>query len=609
MVFLYVIVCGVSLLLSYVLRFDGRIPNEMFEQMLAILPWLVTVQVLFLIILGQMSVLPAYFGIIDFKAHFLSISGSGIGLMLVLVWNGIHLPRSIWVLDYILVLVGLSGSRMALRILGEWQRANLARVASYGDGVVKPVAIIGAGSLAAGLIREISNKPGLRLKAVALFDDDPSKWNQRLHGVPVVGAPEMLVDEPWRSCIRKVIIAMPSANFIRLSEVAKIASSIGVVSETIPNLCQLVSGVVRLSQVRPVQIEDLLRRSTILIDSAEVKTLIRNRVVAVTGAGGSIGSELCRQILDRSPKILLLIDHSEVQLFQIEQECVGKAGSNIVVPLVADVCSEYRIRNIFEQYRPEVVFHAAAYKHVPLMESQPFEAIRNNCFGTINIIRIAYEYSVDRFVMVSTDKAINPTNIMGASKRLAELYLQSFGAAHPRGTRFMAVRFGNVLGSSGSVVPTFQKQIALGGPVTVTHPEMTRYFMTIPEAVGLVLEAGSLGEVGEIFVLDMGQPVKIIDLARKMIELSGYRPGEDIEIRFIGLRPGEKMFEELSHQKEILLDTSHPKIFKFASEAMSLDTVNQHIDNLKLNMKNKTAGEVKRMVKTIVPEYEASFCD
>jgi FlaA1/EpsC-like NDP-sugar epimerase len=396
---------------------------------------------------------------------------------------------------------------------------------------------------------------------------------------------------------------MPRATTARLREIARLTAEVGIPSDTIPALDQLVAGRVKLAQLRPVQIEDLLRRSPVLLDHTGIRNLIRDQVVVVTGAGGSIGAELCRQILNQAPRLLLLIDRSEVQLFQIEQELIERGASGVVVPLVADVVDAVRIRKILRSHRPDVLFHAAAHKHVPMMESQPGEAIRNNSLGTANLARLAHECGVGRFVFISTDKAINPTNVMGASKRLAEIFLQSFSAANPNPTQFMAVRFGNVLGSSGSVVPVFQKQIASGGPITVTHPEVTRYFMTIPEAVGLVLQAGTLGQGGEIFVLDMGEPVKILDLATQMIELSGYRAGQDIEIQFSGLRPGEKLFEELSHHKERLTETGHPKILRFICQPPDLSQVELFLSELQLQLNNAEPSEIKRSIQRFVPEY------
>jgi FlaA1/EpsC-like NDP-sugar epimerase len=340
------------------------------------------------------------------------------------------------------------------------------------------------------------------------------------------------------------------------------------------------------------------------LETENIREILKGRVVMVSGAGGSIGSELCRQIVSFHPQRLLLLEQSEVQMFLIEQELIHAGHGSIVLPLVADVLDLPRMKHIYQRFQPEVVFHAAAHKHVPMMESQPSEAIKNNVFGTVQIAELAFAHGVARFVMISTDKAINPTSVMGATKRMAEIFLQALHASGNGQTKFMAVRFGNVLGSSGSVIPIFNQQIAAGGPVKVTHPEVTRYFMTIPEAVGLVLQSAAQGEGGEIFLLDMGKPVKILDLAKQLIELSGLRPQEDIEIEFIGLRPGEKLFEELSYKAENLSSTNHPKIMRLVSDPLPLKEVRAQLDELSINLHQVEPNQLKVLLKSCVPEYQ-----
>jgi FlaA1/EpsC-like NDP-sugar epimerase len=425
-----------------------------------------------------------------------------------------------------------------------------------------------------------------------------------VHHVPGIGAPEMLLEADLNLELEEVIIAMPSAPAKRIGEIVKLLQRTHLEFETVPSIDQLATGKVKVSQLRNVEIQDLLGRPPVKLETENIRQVLGGRVVLITGAGGSIGAELCRQIASFNPKRLLLVDQSEVQIFQIEQELIERGYSGIILPLVADVLDSPRMRYIMERFQPQVIFHAAAHKHVPMMESQPSEAVKNNTFGTAHLCDLALEFGVDRFVFVSTDKAINPTNVMGASKRLAEIYLQAIHAANPSKTKFMAVRFGNVLGSSGSVIPVFKKQIAAGGPVKVTHPDVTRYFMTIPEAVGLVLQSGAQGSGGEIFVLDMGNPVKILDLARQLIELSGLRPGEDIEIEFVGLRPGEKLFEELSHQGENITSTNHPKIMRFVSQPQPLATVKNVFENLSSELHRVEAVQLKLMLKQAVPEYQ-----
>jgi FlaA1/EpsC-like NDP-sugar epimerase len=440
--------------------------------------------------------------------------------------------------------------------------------------------------------------------------------------VPVIGRPEAITQVMGDAGLAKAVIAMPSASAKRVREVVILFTEQGLKVETLPSLEELASGRVRASRIRPVEVQDLLGRDAVDLDSARIRQEIADRRVLVTGAGGSIGAELCRQIAALNPKRLLLVEQAEGALFLIEQELNELGFGGIVLALVGDILDRERMEFIFARYEPEIVFHAAAHKHVFLMERQPAEAIRNNVLGTRQLAEIALAWGVSAFVLISTDKAINPTSVMGATKRLAELQLMAIAAMNEQGateapngdapavihgkrkksapTKFMAVRFGNVLGSSGSVVPIFKRQIANGGPITVTHPDVTRYFMTIPESVGLVLQSFVLGKGGEIFVLDMGQPVKIVDLARQMIELSGFRPGEDIEITFTGLKPGEKLFEELQHRAEKYAATDHPRIMRFTSGAMFSES---GVRDLEQRLYEMDSNELKAILKRLVPEY------
>ena len=366
---------------------------------------------------------------------------------------------------------------------------------------------------------------------------------------------------------------------------------------------QLATGRLKVSQIRPVEIQDLLGRKPVDLETGNIREVLADRRVMVTGAGGSVGSELCRQIASYEPERLLLIERSEPHAFQIEQELIRSGWGGLIVPLVADILDAGRMKEIFARYTPQVLFHAAAHKHVPMMEHQPGEALKNNSLGTAQLAETAREFGVERFILISSDKAINPTSVMGVTKRLAEMYVQALNAAYPNKTKFIAVRFGNVLGSSGSVIPVFQRQIAEGGPVKVTHPEMTRYFMTIPEACMLVLQSAAQGAGGEIFVLDMGKPIRILDLACQMIELSGLRPHEDIKIEFTGVRPGEKLFEELSHKQENFVPTAHLKIFRFVSEPLRLEDIRQRLDSLRNQLHSQEANALKLMLHDCVPDY------
>ena len=549
--------------------------------------------------LGQFRGLLSYFSIPDLRRIVMAMLTCSFGLIVLryLPASGFSPPRGIILSDFVLSVGGLALVRLAFRMAREGG-------AGRSIGRRRPVAILGAGDVGAKLASELMAKRGLGIEPVAFFDDDRSKQGSSIHGIPIVGVIDSIKAEKFRLGVSEVIIAIPSVTPKRMKEIISLLQEVALPFETVPAIDQLATGQVKVSHIREVRIDDLLGREPVTLDQANIADILANETVLVTGAGGSIGSELCRQIASFNPRRLILVEQSEVQIFQIEQELVMKGYGGVVLPLVADVLDEKRMDWIFRTTQPAVVFHAAAHKHVPLMESQPGEALRNNSLGTALLARLSLKHAVDRFVLISTDKAINPTNVMGASKRMAEIYLQSLFTSNPSATKFMAVRFGNVLGSSGSVIPTFKKQIAAGGPIKVTHPDVTRYFMTIPEAVGLVLQSSTQGEGGEIFVLDMGEPVKIVDLARQMIELSGLRPEEDIEIEFIGLRPGEKLFEELSHVGECFESTSHPKIMKFLSQAQSFEEVTKIFERLSDQVYVSEASQLKLLIKETVPEYK-----
>lgn len=461
------------------------------------------------------------------------------------------LPRSILVLYPLLLLLIMGGGRAAWRM---WKEHWLYR---DGVGQGKPVVVVGAGTAGAMLVRELGRSSEWHV--VALVDDDPAKRGLEISGCRVAGGtnrlPEILSDYG----AKHVILAIPSAKASSIRRVSDIATRAGASLFTVPGLSELMSGRVAINMMRPVKIEDLLGRESVNIDNINIREMIAGKQVLVTGAGGSIGSELCRQLAKFSPAALILFEISEFALYTIEQWFKDNQPSVRVIPLAGDVKDATRVQEVFAAHRPDIVFHAAAYKHVPLMEiDNAWQAVRNNVLGTLNVAQCAERFHAQRFVLISTDKAVNPTNVMGATKRMAEMVCE---VLHGRssGTRFQIVRFGNVLGSTGSVIPRFQAQISRGGPVSVTHPDITRYFMSIPEAAQLVLQAAAMGRGGEIFVLDMGEPVKIADLARNMIRLSGFTE-EEIRIEFTGLRPGEKLYEELLADCEETLETPHPKL-------------------------------------------------
>jgi FlaA1/EpsC-like NDP-sugar epimerase len=468
--------------------------------------------------------------------------------------RGFPLPRGVAVLDFLLLLAFVAGSRLLARTITE--RPAPARLVVRG----KEVIVVGAGDAAWQVVRQMLRTPELGYTPIGLIDDDPKKRHIQLEGVRVIGTtgelPRVLRDNPPD----EILIAIPSAPGELHERVVEAARQARVPVKTVPGLHELISGRVSVSQIRPVQVEDLLGREAVEVDMDAIASYLKDEVVLVTGAGGSIGAELCRQIVRAGPNRLVLVDHGETPLFEIERELVDERGFAAVVPVLGDVKSETKMRQVFETYRPGVVFHAAAYKHVPMMEANPLESVRNNVLATKLVADVAVELGAERFVLVSTDKALNPAAVYGQSKAICEWIVEAYGARRDVSTRFVAVRFGNVLGSAGSVITIFRRQIEQGGPVTVTHPEMTRFFMTMPEAAQLIVQAGAIGGRGEIFVLDMGEPVRIVDLARDMITLSGREPGREVAIEFIGTRPGEKLHEDLFGEGETVKETPHPKI-------------------------------------------------
>jgi FlaA1/EpsC-like NDP-sugar epimerase len=595
-----------TLWLSYELRFDFHVPQNFAQVLTLSLGWIVLWKLAVLLRFGQFQDSLSYFSTPDLRRIVGVCVVSSFGLLVVYQLLGLAVapPRGVILTDGILSCVVLCGGRATLRFVRERFLAPQTRP----EGQVRRVGIVGAGDAGATLARELMANRWLGLRPIAFFDDNRA-FGSRLHGIPVWGAPERLLDAKIGLKLDEVIIAFPSAAAERRREVVKILQQTKLPFRTIPSMTELAMGTGEVSNLRPVQIEDLLGREVVKMDTTHIRQMIEGSVVLVTGAGGSIGSELCRQIASFGPRSLLLVERSEAALFPIEQELIERGCHHLVVPLVADVTDLNGMADIFATHQPQAVFHAAAHKHVPLMESQPAEAIRNNILGTAQLAELAYAFGVERFLLISSDKAINPTSVMGATKRMAEITVQSMQGRDRAATKFMAVRFGNVLGSSGSVVPIFARQIAAGGPVKVTHPEVTRFFMTIPEAVSLVLQSAALARGGEIFVLDMGKPIKIADLARQMIELSGLKPDRDIQIEFTGLRPGEKLYEELSHEGEDIATTEHEKIRRLVCDPQPFPEVETVLRELASAISVAKAGELKALLKRLIPEYTPEFAE
>ncbi|MCM1100411.1 MAG: polysaccharide biosynthesis protein [Clostridium sp.] len=513
--------------------------------------------------------------------------------------TGNRVPRSYYLLYWFILTLGTCCIRFGYRIL---RIVNNKRASMVERKQKVNTMIIGAGAAADMILKELENSMYLNLQARCIVDDQPGCHGKLMRGVPIVGGRDCILDAVHQYGIDEIIFAIPSADNRTKKEILDICKETGCKLRTIPGTYQLINGDVSVSALKEVDIEDLLGREPIRINTEDVLGYVSGKVVLVTGGGGSIGSELCRQIAGHQPRQLIIVDIYENTAYEIQQELIRKYPNLDLVVLIASVRNTKRMETIFEQYRPDIVYHAAAHKHVPLMEDSPNEAIKNNVFGTYKVARAADKYGTDKFVLISTDKAVNPTNVMGASKRICEMIIQTMNKTSR--TNYVAVRFGNVLGSNGSVIPLFKKQIAEGGPVTVTHPDIIRYFMTIPEAVSLVLQAGAYAKGGEIFVLDMGEPVKILDLAVNLIKLSGYRVGEDIEIRFTGLRPGEKMYEELLMQEEGLGATPNKMIFVSKPIEFDEEKFMNQLMQLKQDVKEET-GDVRARLREIVDTYQA----
>ena len=511
-------------------------------------------------------------------------------------------PRSIPFIDGLLTLLAVGGPRLAARLVRQRQERTLRRGRLVQE---KKVLIMGAGSAGAMIVDEMRGNPQLGLEPIGFLDDDRRKHGVWIHGVPVLGGRERIPELAQQYDIAEVIIAIPTATGSAIREMLAVCSQAGVPARTVPGLFDILSGQVSVSQIRDVDIEDLLRREPVQTDTSSVEGMLRNCRVLITGAGGSIGGELCRQIANCSPETLILVGHGENSIFAIANELLQLWPGLPIEMVIADVRDLGRLQQVFRKHRPETIFHAAAHKHVPLMEVNVAEAVTNNVQGTANLLRLAEAHHVGRFVFVSTDKAVNPSSIMGATKRVAELLVQASAWRSER--PYVAVRFGNVLDSRGSVVPLFREQIGRGGPVTITHPEVQRYFMTIPEAVQLVLQASALGEGGEVFALDMGEPIRIVDLAEDLIHLSGLEVGGDIEIVYTGLRPGEKLFEEVFLASEEYQPTRHEKIFASLNglhgltSAVELERV---VEELLPLAQWGDEDRIRAKLKEIVPEYE-----
>lgn len=600
----YLLILTISYWVAFELRFDFSVTKQYEAVRIETLWWVLVLKIALLLAFGQFETVLAYFRLPDAMRLLAALFTAAV--VLVLSWyqfGGKDIaPRSVILSDLQFSFLALTFFRLLFRLRASKSFSDWLSVQE-----IERVIIVGAGEVGAGLAADLMNKSRLGMRPVAFLDDDENKVGRYVHGIMVAGNLEELGTTANRYKATKVVVAFPSAPMKRIRKAVELSREAGLKVDRVPALTDLISGKAQVSQLRPIKLEDLLGREAVDLNDDAIRTLLAGKRVLITGAGGSIGTELVRQVAERSPNSLLCIDQAELAIFNLTQEIHQSIkAASVIQTKVLDICDTPSVEQLMSDFKPDVIFHAAAHKHVNLMEGQPEEALKNNTLATLELARIASRLKVEHFVFISTDKAINPTSVMGASKRLAEIVLAGQQMEEVNQTRFISVRFGNVLGSSGSVIPIFRQQLAAGGPLTVTDPEVTRFFMTVEEAVGLVLQSASQGEGGEIFVLDMGQPIKILDVARQMIELAGLREEADIEITFIGLRPGEKRFEEIQHLSERLHATTHPRIMRFRGTGDAMQLAQDIESRIRDSINEGKPEKIKLLMQTILPEYHPS---
>lgn len=600
-------VVWVAGVLALLLRFDlsfSKIPDNFLENMQAVLLLNMFATVIIFTVNRLYSSLWAYAGVVEMQRIILAVFETTIVEVLISMikeknGEGYFLPRTYHFLYFFILLLLSAGIRFLYRTV----RMQITSRVNSANVQTSRVMLIGAGETGHMVIRDVLSSASVMKELCCIIDDDKNKVGSYINGIKVVGDRYSIPENAEKFKINEIIISIPSASRKELSELINICTSTGCKLKITPSVTEIMEGHISATLLRDVRVEDLLGREPVNVELDLVMGYVSGKTVLVTGGGGSIGSELCRQIAGHKPKQLIIVDIYENNAYDIELELRHNFPELSLVVLIASVRNLDRLDSIFSEYRPNLVYHAAAHKHVPLMENSPNEAIKNNVLGTYNTVKTADKYGVDRFVLISTDKAVNPTNVMGASKRICEMIIQTFG--HHSKTEFVAVRFGNVLGSNGSVIPLFKKQIENGGPVTVTHPDIIRYFMTIPEAVSLVLQAGAYAKGGEIFILEMGEPVKILDLAKNIIRLSGFVPDRDIKIEFSGLRPGEKLYEELLMEEEGLRDTDNKLIHIGRAIEMDEDKFKSELEEIiELAFTEPSGEKIREAIRKIVPTYK-----
>lgn len=592
---------AVSYVTAYWLRFDGEIPTEQWINIERTLPFILPAKIAFFLSFNLYRGMWRYTSLIDLINVFKASSVSSIVIVLIILYTShiVGFPRSVFAVDWVMTILLIGGIRFGIRLALTNHISTLLSFRSVPvSSAAKKLLIIGAGDAAEKVLREIHENPVVKLEPFGLLDDAKEKQGQTIHGVRVLGMIEDLPELPDE--YDEILIAIPSARGDEMRRIVTLCKQTGKKFRTLPSIGELIEGKISVNAIREVTLEDLIGRAEVKLDQEGISRFINGKRILVTGAGGSIGSELVRQISRFRPEAIGLLDFSEFNLYQIERSCRRDLHAD-VQPFLADIRDRALMDRIFSSFNPHVVFHAAAYKHVPMQEQHPQEALHTNVLGTRNVVEAALNNNTDRFVLVSTDKAVRPTNVMGATKRVAEMLIEGINGIHH--TRFMAVRFGNVIGSSGSVIPLFQEQIARGGPLTVTHPDVRRYFMSIPEAAQLILQAGAMGEGGEIFILEMGIPIRIVDIARDLIRLHGLEPEKDIAIEFTGLRPGEKLHEELITAGEGIVSTKHQKIMVLRGKPGDTAALLAAIEKLIVIARQGEGESIKRKLQEVVPEY------
>ena len=585
---------------SLLLRFNGPIESQYLHRVNILIGSMILIGLAIFITFRLYHSLWQFASIIELKNIIFASIMSAIANILICELTGNPLPRSCYFIYFLLLVLMVGGSRFIYRFI----RLYAARHNIRGRKEQRPlekVMIIGAGVAGEKVYKEILGSKSIYKEVICFIDDEPSKWNRTIHGVSIYGGRDKIIEAVNKYKIEEIMVAMPSASKRDLIDIFNICKETKCKLKKLPGIYQFINEDVHISDLKEVEIQDLLGRDPIIVNLADIMGYVTDKVVMVTGGGGSIGSELCRQIAANKPKQLIIVDIYENNAYDIQLELKHNYPELNLETLIASVRNEVKVNKLFEIYHPDIVYHAAAHKHVPLMEDSPNEAIKNNVFGTLNVARAADKYNAQKFILISTDKAVNPTNVMGATKRLCEMIVQTYNKRSQ--TEYVAVRFGNVLGSNGSVIPIFKRQIKEGGPVTVTHPDIIRYFMTIPEAVSLVLQAGAYAKGGEIFILDMGEPVRIADMAKNLIKLSGYEPDVDIKIEYTGLRPGEKLYEELLMEEEGLQDTPNHMIHIGKPIEMNEDTFVERLINLKEAAYGET-DDIRSLIKELVPTYQ-----